>query len=44
MLNYYLPAQGLPPPAASLWVEGQQDLAPELLETMQRKTGLGNTF
>ena len=43
-LNYYSPAQGLQTPAASLRVEGQQNLAPELLETMQRKTGLGNTL
>ena len=44
LFKYYSPAQGLPPPVASLRVEGQQDLAPVLLETMQRKTGLGNTL
>ena len=43
--NYYSPPQGLPPPAASLRLgRGQEDLAPEELKTMERKTGLEETI
>ena len=42
--NFYSPAEGLPPPAASLRVGRQQDLAREELETVQRMTGLEDTL
>ena len=43
-MNYYSQAHGVPPPAASLRVGGQQDLETEELETMKRITGLEETF